>query len=37
MSDREGEGFMTADHRQQPLKESDRTWVIPVTRRDLLR
>ena len=28
---------MTADHRQQPLKESDRTWVIPVTRRDLLR
>lgn len=36
MSDCEGEGFMSADLRQQPPKESDRTWVIPVTRRDLL-
>ncbi|ACZ37703.1 hypothetical protein [Sphaerobacter thermophilus] len=27
---------MSADLRQQPPKESDRTWVIPVTRRDLL-
>lgn len=27
---------MSADLRQQAPKESDRTWVIPVTRRDLL-